>query len=238
MGTLFTVAALTLIISGMCSLFEATLYSTTVPTLEAARAKGRKRHLARRFLTMKTAIARPTSAILILNTLANTGGATIAGMYAAQVLGVSWVPVFSGGLTLGILLLSEILPKTYGAVHWRRLWPFIVWPLTVMEKLFYPVIRSLEGLTRLLTRGTPAGQPTEGEIVSMIRLGARSGELRRHRTATVELRLSLRRDGLPPSDGAAPRGRLSEDGGQPGRGAGTGPADPALALSALPEVAG
>lgn len=177
MGTLLTVAALTLIISGMCSLFEATLYSTTVPTLEAAQTKGRRRLLARRFLAMKTAIARPTSAILILNTLANTGGATIAGMYAAQVLGMSWVPVFSGGLTLGILLFSEILPKTYGAVHWRRLWPFIVWPLAAMEKLFYPVIRSLEGLTRLLTRGTSVGRTTESEIVSMIRLGARSGAL-------------------------------------------------------------
>ena len=176
MDVLILVVALTLLVSGLCSLFEATLYSTSAATLEAA-LDGRREHLARRFISMKSRIAVPTSAILILNTLANTGGATLAGMYSAQVLGTVWVPVFSGVLTLSILFFSEILPKTYGVVHWRVLWPLIVWPLTAMEKVFRPVIAVTQGFSRLFTTDVSAQITTEDEIISMIRIGAKTGEL-------------------------------------------------------------
>ena len=177
MDTLITVAVLTLLISGICSLFEATLYSIPIPTIEAALANRKRRQIAQRLLAMKKSITRPTSAILILNTLANTGGATIVGVYAVQIFGVSWMPLFSGLFTLSILLLSEILPKTYGAVQWRHLWPLIVWPLAFLEKLFHPLIRIIELVTRFLSREHPTSKDTQGEIISMIRLGASSGEL-------------------------------------------------------------
>ena len=83
--------------------------------LEAERAEGKYTRLAERFIAMKSNIAQPTSAILVLNTVANTAGATLCGMYAARVLGSSWVPAFSIGLTVAILFVGEILPKTYGA---------------------------------------------------------------------------------------------------------------------------
>ena len=95
-------------------LFEATLYSTRIGSLEAERAEGKHVRLAERFIAMKANIARPTSAILILNTIANTAGATLCGMYAAQMLGSVWVPAFSVGLTVAILFVGEILPKTSG----------------------------------------------------------------------------------------------------------------------------
>ncbi len=184
MTGLIIVVVLTLSISAMCSLFEATLYSTRVASLEAVRSSKRRRSQAERFLSMKREIAVPTSAILILNTVANTGGAAFSGMYASATLGAAWVPAFSAALTLAILLLSEIFPKTYGAVHWRRLWPLIVFPLAGLQRVFYPFIWVIQKLTDSLTRGSPAATATEAEILSMIRLGARSGEL----TAT-ELRL-------------------------------------------------
>ena len=176
MDVLILVVALTILISGLCSLFEATLYSTRTAALEVTLG-GRRAHLERRFISMKNQIAVPTAAILILNTLANTGGATLAGMYAAQALGAAWVPVFSGVLTLFILFFSEILPKTYGAVHWRVLWPLIVWPLTVMEKMFRPVIAVTQRFTRLFTADVSLQFTTEEEIMSMIRLGAKTGKL-------------------------------------------------------------
>ena len=176
MSILILVVTITLLVSAMCSLFEATLYSTRMATLEAGRTGGREQ-LAQRFIRMKGDIAVPTSAILILNTLANTGGATLSGMFGAQVLGSEWVPVLSAGLTIAILFLSEILPKTYGATHWRSLWPLIVWPLALMQKLFYPVIRITQSFANLFTQGRSVPIVTEDEIVSMIRLGAKSGEV-------------------------------------------------------------
>ena len=177
MTILLIVAALTVIISGMCSLFESTLYSTRLATLESERKAGKHSRLATRFIDMKKNIARPTSAILILNTIANTAGATIAGMYATTVLGTYWVPAFSGLLTIAILFIGEILPKTYGAVHWKDVWHLIVWPVTFMQKGLYPIIKVTQGFAHLFTQKTSIPSVTEDEIQAMIQVGGKSGEI-------------------------------------------------------------
>ena len=176
MTALLVVAALTVLVSSMCSLFEATLYSTRVGVLESERA-GKHARLADRFLGMKANIGEPTSAILVLNTLANTAGATICGMYATQVLGAYWVFPFSVGLTVAILFVGEILPKTYGATHWRTMWRLIVWPVIALQVVLRPIIRVTQGFAFYFTgaRGVPA--ITEDEIVANIRLGRKAGEL-------------------------------------------------------------
>lgn len=177
MGILVLVVILTLAISALCSLFEATLYSTRMGALEAVKPDGHLGRQAKRFIVMKRQIDVPIAAILILNTVANTAGATIAGMYAVQVLGTSRVLIFSIAFTLSILFLSEILPKTLGAVHWRRIWPFIVWPLTAMRYALYPAIIVTQTATKLLTGGQAVSPVTEDEIVAMARLGAQAGEI-------------------------------------------------------------
>ena len=174
---LFVVAGLTVLISSMCSLFEATLYSTRMGSLEAERAEGKHARLAERFIAMKANIARPTSAILVLNTIANTAGATICGMYAAQILGAGWVPAFSVGLTVAILFVGEILPKTYGATHWRNIWHLIVWPLTLLQKGFSPIIRVTQAFSDFFTGSLGAPAVTEDEIRADIHLGRKAGEL-------------------------------------------------------------
>jgi len=177
MTALLTVIGLTLLVSAVCSLLEATLYSTRVASLEAARDQGRHVSGAKQFLRLKRNIGIPTSAILILNTVANTTGATVAGMMAAEALGAQYISLFSAGLTLAILLLAEILPKTYGATHWRTLWPLVVWPLLGLEKVLRPLIWVTQSFAALFTGKTEAPATTEDEIVAMIRMGANAGEL-------------------------------------------------------------
>ncbi len=177
MTALALVVVLTLIISSLCSLFEATLFSTRMGTLEAEKAAGDSGSLASKFLEMKTNIAEPISAILVLNTLAHTAGATLAGMYAAQALGGGAVPLFSILFTLAILFLSEIAPKTLGAVYWRGLWPFIVWPLIVMKYALYPAVVVTQWFSRLFAREGPARTVTEDEILAVVRMGAKQGEI-------------------------------------------------------------
>ena len=177
MGILLLVVFFTLAISGLCSLFEATLYSTRMGALEAASSGGHVSHLARRFISMKRQIDVPIAAILILNTIANTAGATIAGMYAAQLLEPQFAVPFSVMFTLGILFLSEILPKTLGAVYWRRIWPLVVWPLTMIRYALQPALVVTQAFTRMLTRGQSISPVTEDEIIAMARLGAQSGEI-------------------------------------------------------------
>lgn len=177
MTLLIFIIVSTMLISATCSLFEATLYSTRVGALQAAAAAGRYSKPARVFLKMKENIGSPTSAILILNTVANTAGATLAGMVAAEQLGAAAMPIVSVGLTLGILFLAEILPKTIGATQWQSLWPYIVYPLRMMEQGLKPLIFITQKFSNIFTGGAGAPPVTEDEIQASIHLGEKEGEL-------------------------------------------------------------
>ena len=99
------------------------------------RAKAAGSRGAGRLLELKVRrIDDAISAILILNTLANTLGATLAGAQAAHVFGQTAVGVFSGVLTLLILVFSEIIPKTLGAVYVRTLSPPVGWLLALLVR--------------------------------------------------------------------------------------------------------
>lgn len=180
MTVLLLAAGLTVMVSCVCSLFESILYSTRMGALEAEKAEGSHSGLAERFMAMKSNIAEPTSAILVLNTIANTAGATLCGMYATQVLGSSMVPVVSAVLTVAILFIGEILPKTYGATHWRTIWHFIVRPLAVMQKGLSPIIKVTQGFANFFTGSYSTPPITEDEIQASIRLGRKEGELSRN----------------------------------------------------------
>jgi CBS domain containing-hemolysin-like protein len=134
---------------------------------------------------MKTNIAEPISAILVLNTLAHTAGATLAGMYAAQALGSGRVPLFSVLFTLAILFLSEIAPKTLGAVYWRGLWSVIVWPLIAMKYALYPAIVVTQWFSRLFASQGSVPTVTEDEILAAVRMGAKQGEISRRESRFV-----------------------------------------------------
>ena len=177
MTVLVLIVFLTVFISAHCSLFESTLFSTRSGTLDACIATGSKVNRAQRFLEMKRNIAVPIAAILILNTAANTAGATLAGQYAAEALGHSSVPLFSIFFTLLILFIGEIMPKTLGAVHWRRVWPLIVWPLIAMQYALFPAIVVTRRFADLFTRGSRDPDITEDEILAAVRMGAKSGEI-------------------------------------------------------------
>ncbi|MCA9525770.1 MAG: HlyC/CorC family transporter [Myxococcales bacterium] len=177
MSLLVVLVVATLLVSALCSLMEATLYSTRATTLDAARGDGRHVKAATRFLQMKENISAPTAAILILNTVANTAGATFAGMQATEVLGVGLLPLFSVFLTLGILFLSEILPKTLGATRWHGLWPWVATPLWATMQVMRPFVAITLHVSKVFTRRAPPVITTEDEILAMIRMGVESGEV-------------------------------------------------------------
>lgn len=185
---LVAVVAVTLMVSAMCSLFEAVLYSTRIGALEIAKTDTDKKRAQRagRMIHLKKHVAAPISAILILNTVANTAGATLAGMYCAKVLGSQYIVVFSIGLTVGILFISEIIPKTYGAVHWRNLWPHTVWSLRLMGWIFMPAIRGIQQLTHFITHGQNPPTATEEEILALLNVSEREGQISAEENVMVQ----------------------------------------------------
>ena len=203
MVVLVLVVATTILISSQCSLYEAVLYSTRMGALEAERTDESRRLKARRMIEMKQKIAVPLSAILILNTLANTAGATIAGMYAHKTLGPAMVPLFSVIFTLGILFFAEIIPKTVGAVYWRRFWPAIIWPLTMMKYALYPAILVTQKLSETITGRESGPVITEEDILGTIRLGAKGGEITQQES--LMLHNIIRLETIPVTEVMTPR---------------------------------
>jgi CBS domain containing-hemolysin-like protein len=170
---LFVVFALG--VSFLCSLLEAALLSVRMATLSERRAAGSRG--AGHLLELKRhRVDDAISAILILNTISNTLGATLAGAQAATVFGSAWIGLFSGVLTFLILVVSEIIPKTLGAVYARSLASPVGWILTGLTRLMAPALVLSRALTRLLTPGKRAAY-SRGELAAVIETAARDGAL-------------------------------------------------------------
>jgi len=174
---LTTIVFMTVVVSFFASTCEAVLYSTRMGTLEACKAAGGNTKAVEHFLDMKKKIAVPIGCILIVNTIANTVGATMAGFYAADVFGHSIVTLFSITLTLLILFIGEIMPKTLGAVYWRSLWPIVVWPLYGLKYALFPAVLVTQQFANLFIRGKKQPQITEDEILAAVRMGASEGQI-------------------------------------------------------------
>lgn len=176
MTTLVLAVAISLGVSTLCSLLESVLYSTRIISLEAEANQGVVR--AQQMKRLKKEVDKPLAAILILNTLAHTVGAALAGWAAGELWGAKSLWVFSLAFTLAILVISEIIPKTVGAVYWRLLWKGSVPTLRFMVASVRPVIWFTQLITRLITRGQ-AKSPSisEDEILAAAKLGAKDGEI-------------------------------------------------------------
>ncbi len=160
-------------VSFICSVLEAVLLSITPSYLAQLRQQGHP--AANRLAGLKADIDRPLASILTLNTIAHTIGAATAGAQAAVVFGSQWLGLFSAVLTLGILVLSEIVPKTIGATYWRELAPqaslvlrWMVWALT-------PFVWFSEHITKRLARKVEAPKLRD-EISAMAMLANENGE--------------------------------------------------------------
>ena len=127
-----------IIVSATCSIFEAVLYSLPISRIEMIAAK--RPATATILKDLKNDIDQPITAILTLNTIANTMGAAVAGAAAAAVFGEGNIIWFSIFFTLSILLLSEILPKTIGVEFNNSLAPYIARPLKLMVIVLKPII--------------------------------------------------------------------------------------------------
>lgn len=163
-----------ILLSFLCSIAESALLSMT-PSYIAGLKETRPR-LAERLQRLRLDnIDQSLAAILTLNTIAHTAGAVGAGAKATVVFGSAWMGVFSAVATLLILFLSEIVPKTIGALHWRRLAAPTAMFVRIMIVALYPLIWVSEQVTRLLSRGHTTEAFNRDEFLAMAGMGEASG---------------------------------------------------------------
>ncbi len=156
MGLLLLFASISILFSFLCSILEAVLLSVT-PTFIGVQKKENKSY-AHQLEELKNDVDKPLIAILTLNTIAHTVGAILVGVQAEQlpykvdVFGINIVGIVSAIMTILILVVSEIIPKTIGATHWKKLarfstimlsamifffkWTGILWILQLFTKIF------------------------------------------------------------------------------------------------------
>lgn len=160
-------------VSFLCSIMEAVLLSVSPAYIGALESENPD--VAERLKELKNDVDRPLAAILTLNTVAHTIGAAGAGAEAAAYFGNSAIGIFSALLTLGILVISEIIPKTLGAVYWRGLAPIVSRMLKPLIYMLYPLVLMSQWFAKLLTRGEKGGDVSREELAALADIGAEEG---------------------------------------------------------------
>lgn len=179
LSLLFIFFAVAVVFSFLCSAWEAVLLSVTPAYIQRLTQAGHP--AGKQLKAFKRDIDRPLAAILTLNTIAHTVGAIGVGNQAALVFSQA-NPLITNllipaAMTLGILILSEIIPKTLGAVYWRELAPLTVKCLVWVIRLFAPLIWMSEKITGLIKRGNPHRMLTRRDFLALTELGFDQGAL-------------------------------------------------------------
>ena len=189
MALLILYVSLALGISFMCSIMEAVLLSVTPAFVES---QDDALSTTARLRAFNDDIDRPLAAILSLNTIAHTAGAVGAGAQAAVVFGNAYVGVTSAVLTLLILVVSEIIPKTLGAVYWRPLAPVVARLLPPIIWALWPLVLVSQGITKLIAKDGGDTDVRPEEIGAMADLGEQQGILQDRESFVLKNMLRLR----------------------------------------------
>jgi CBS domain containing-hemolysin-like protein len=173
--TLIISVSFAIVVSALCSICEAVLYSLSTSQVEMLRKTGTKSGLI--LHNLKSDIDEPITAILTLNTIANTVGAAVAGAAAAHLYGDNNVLLFSAAFTLTILIFSEIIPKTLGVSYSYRIAPYIAMPIRFMVVSLKPIVLLCRTITSLIPQDTSEGSVSAEEIQTIAAMSRDSGHL-------------------------------------------------------------
>ena len=176
-------------ISALCSTLEATLLSTPLSYITGLEEQGRKG--AERLKKLKQNSDRPISAILCLNTIANTVGASIVGSLVYEVYGDAIVGIFSTIFTLAILIFSEIIPKTIGTSYWRSLAIPAARIINFMIIITFPLVWVLERMQRLISSHSDQVSVSREDISAMVSVATEEEEIEKEEKKMIQNILKL-----------------------------------------------
>jgi len=191
---------LSIAVSFLCSILEAVLLSITPSYVHGRIQEGSK--LGAQLEEFKKDIDRPLSAILTLNTIAHTVGAIGVGAQAGKLYGnnnldifgfeLSYESIVASLMTLAILILSEIIPKTVGANFWKALTPFTLATLRVLIFLLFPLVWLSQLITRKMKKEKGRSVLSRADFTAMAQVGEESGALEQSESQIIHNLLRLK----------------------------------------------
>lgn len=200
MDLLLTFLFVALIVSYICSTLESVMMTTTLSFLTMKEEAGSK--AATIMKGFKEHPDRPLTAILSLNTIANTVGAAGVGQQATLVFGSQWFGLVSAIVTLLILIFAEIVPKTIGTTYWKQLMPACAYTIRGLIYVLYPIVLLIQWLTKILPSSDEAVVSRE-EVVAMANVGEEEGVIEEDENKII--RNVMRLDEIKASDVMTPR---------------------------------
>jgi CBS domain containing-hemolysin-like protein len=140
--------------SFLCSVLESVILSTTVSYVSVIENKNPT--AGKLLKKLKSEIDITIASILIINTIANTLGATAIGVQAQNVFSgdKTLVMIISIILTFMILFFAEIIPKTIGAVYWKELAAVAARIINVFVFITYPIIIITQFVTKKISKNS------------------------------------------------------------------------------------
>lgn len=186
---IYIIMIASILVSALCSTLEATLLSTPLSYITGLEDQGVKG--AKRLKKLKQHSDRPISAILCLNTIANTVGASIVGSLVYEVYGDAIVGIFSTVFTLAILIFSEIIPKTIGTSYWRTLALPASAIINGMIFITFPLVWVLEKLTGLISSRSTQISVSREDISAMVSVATEEEVIEKEEKKMIQNLLKL-----------------------------------------------
>ena len=190
MGYLILFFVLSVGVSFVCSILESALLSTQMSYISLLEKKSSK--VGKLLKSHKENINVSIASVLILNTIANTLGASAVGAQASHLFGDEAVFYVSIILTFAILYISEIIPKTIGAIYWKPLAPFTAYAIKFFIFLTYPIIKTTLFITdKISNRKREEPSTTKDELIASMQLSENEGVIDEKESDLIENVLKL-----------------------------------------------
>ena len=192
-----------LFVSFLCSLLESVLLSLSIAHVSVMEKEGGK--AGKLMAELKENINRPLAAILTINTIANTVGAAGVGAQTNIIYGNEWVALASGILTMCILIFSEIIPKTLGAMYSKSFAAFTAYTIRGLMVIAWPFVIFSETMSSLMNRGKNGGglKASREELLAMAEISEDEGSIDQQEGDIIENLIKL--DDMPVEDIMTPR---------------------------------
>ena len=186
---IYIIMIASVLMSALCSTLEATLLSTPLSFITGLEEQGAKG--AARLKRLKQHPERPISAILCLNTIANTVGASIVGSLVYEVYGDAIVCIFSTIFTFAILIFAEIIPKTIGTSYWRSLAIPASVIINGMIFIMFPLVWVLEKLTGVISSKSTQISISREDISAMVSVATEEEVIEKEEKKMIQNLLKL-----------------------------------------------
>lgn len=192
MTLLIIYLSLAIFISFLCSILEAVLLSSTNSYIESL-SKDQNEQLVNKLKGLKSNIDKPISSILTVNTFAHTMGAAGVGAQAQILFGEEWQALVAFVVTLLILYFSEIIPKTIGALYWKKLLVPSAYMISFMMTISAPFTWFSSFLTNYISRNKKhQSNFSRDEIMAVVAMGEREGTILSKESDLIENLLKLK----------------------------------------------